>query len=225
MFAKTLAASASIALVAGNADSVRRNLNTISLSSMRNLGTTVIGTMLDNYGCWCKFEVGQQNYAKGMPQDDFDKLCQAYHAGAQCAILDDPTCEPFSQDYNDVFNQNNLFSDVELRVQCAIANPTSSCAVRTCEIETKFIQESFELLQIGVIPDVAQFGIANGFDSAAKCPGWVGTQQDKQCCGTSPNRYPYDAAIKECCAYSGLAYFAGIEDCCADGSIAPTGQC
>lgn len=225
MMLKTFAFTSLAAMVSGNADTIVAGLNKITApQSMRNLGNTVMGQMLNNYGCWCMFQLTQQNFAKGAPVDDFDKICQKYHAGAQCASMDIDGCAPFSQTYNDVFNQAVIFTDQEIVDNCAAANSGDSCGARTCEIETKFLNSVFANLQVGNIPNTLQFSQAQGFNRQANCVGYVGTQQDKQCCGDSPNRHPYDAAIKSCCAASGYGYFSGIETCCANGDIVAAGD-
>jgi len=225
MMLKTLSIVSAATMVAGDANTIMDGLNAIEgPSSMRNLGNTVIGQMLNNYGCWCMFQSSQQNFAKGAPQDDFDKLCQKYHAGAQCAIIDVQDCRPFSQSYNPVYNQGFLHTDAELRAACDAANPGDACGIRVCEIETKFIESVFSHLQVGSIPNTLQYSQSQGFQRADHCLGFVGTQSDKQCCGTSPARFPYDAAIKSCCAESGIGFFSGIEQCCADGSIVSAGD-
>ena len=225
---KFLLASASACVSMASLASIRSQLQEIMHSRSKRdakaLGETFTGASFLDYGCWCFFEEENSQKAKGAPVDVFDEQCKLWHMNANCAVIDDASCDPYTQEYTPVVNQFSSFTDAEIRSECANAN-VGSCRVRTCEIESKFIMNVNSLIFNPNHSITAAFFPSNGFDHDSQCPGFPGVQADKQCCGLSPSRYPYDAAVRSCCAASGFSFNSATHQCCADGSIVTVGGC
>ena len=45
------------------------------------------------------------------------------------------------------------------------------------------------------------------------------------CCGSYPERYPYDSTNKLCCDDAGRTYDDAFYECCPDGKIVMMGMC
>jgi len=146
-----------------------------------NLSNTVLGNMLGNYGCWCKFESGQQNNMKGLQVDVFDDHCTRYQANAQCIVMTNGSCDPFTADYQKVFNPADLYTTEEIKTKCAATNPKNWCASEVCQIETQFMTDVFYLIQTGIPPNMVQYSANSGF----------GFNSEVSCIDTGEDDYDY----------------------------------
>ena len=74
----------------------------MNASAFRSLSGSAVD-VLNGYGCWCYFEsLG----GHGPIQDVYDELCKTLQNGYECCVIDDPTCEPWTVDYNSILGQS-----------------------------------------------------------------------------------------------------------------------
>jgi len=182
-------------------------------------------TAIDKYGCWCNFD-GTSTIGKGEPQDEIDGLCKTLSHCYRCVVLDgsDSGCHPWTQD----FVVTGGWSGQSITHQCNKRND-DGCSQNTCACEMDFMSKIFDLMfkNFATGGFNAELRHDNGFDTS-KCvqkkllttstlftasttvstapmstpnpgPGGPGGQ-DIQCCGEYPDREPYNANRKTCCA-------------------------
>jgi len=182
----------------------------------RNLGV-LLGNNLNNIkdsGCWCYFN-DNYNHGKGKPIDAIDELCRKLSEGYQCAIIDsgDPDCEPWSATYTVGFSAG--IGNIE---NICTALNSNLCSRHACFVESIFVTNIIDQFLAGnVVPGHL---IQNGFDFDGQCvlpnvPNTAtGHAQDKACCGSFIDRYPYNSALKDCCG--SLTYNPNVMLCCVD---------
>lgn len=225
--------AAAIALMAAHAQASLDTLSRVSLSGDRHrrltraITTDTPGNVsaLNNYGCWCYFEVDNYHRGKGKHIDSYDALCKKYNQGMECISLDlgGSGCEPWVQAYTAIPNLSLSalgLAVVDIEQACIDENPGDQCAQTVCHVESKFIHDITVLVSTGTSTDINLFHEVNGVEQfnpdAEVSPGVnacdvvEGPPSEKSCCGDYPNRIPYRVISKECCA---------------DGSSQIIGQC
>ena len=214
-----------IDLLQQNAEMVDQEMS--SMSGSRNLRPQDMG-LLNNYGCWCFFEVNH-GQGKGLPVNELDRFCKILHDGYNCIMHDalveeNRECVPWELIYNSAWGGGiptgmTMEGIVE---ECNLQNNPNSCEARTCMVEGFFVQSFFKYHLNGGQIDVS-YQHVNGFDHQGQCLSeQSGIQSEKSCCGQYPIRWPYKTygGDKDCCETR--TYDTGLFSCCADGSVQVT---
>ena len=127
-------------------------------------------------------------------------------------MIDHPECgaKPWTIDFG-VPNQFNfdLRDPAVNREQCELKNPGDECKIQACQVEMSFIDYVVESIFVTIPGGQASqidTGLShNNFDFQGTCKAAIAANQqgaagstDVQCCGESPNRFPYNALFKQC---------------------------
>ena len=166
-----------------------------------------------NYGCWCNFD-DNLTEGKGMPVDEFDKICQKMQLCLRCAEFDNENC--FSK--NTSYTAGMSLQETDLVADCNSQNEGKLCETHLCACEGQFVADIIDLLWLGTNVADSSFKHDNGFDVDSECVvvgqnnggngvfggGNGGLSQNSEveennCCGIYPRRVPYNVNLHECC--------------------------
>lgn len=179
------------------------------------------------YGCWCNFDKADFQ-GRGTPVDEADRLCRDASLCFECATIDgdaeNAKCNPYNQDYTSTVVRNpktpNTLSGISFTCPWD-KNNFDSCSVRTCLCELNFISKIWSMMIAGGAVN-NDYKHSNGkFDVAAQCQS-NSNPHDKKCCGTYPDRKPFNSESNECC-HDTRIYSPGLSKCCVGGKTVSHG--
>ena len=152
-------------------------------------------SVLKNYGCYC-FHDSVHGGVSGKPQSGIDSLCKKL---AQCHKC-------ISDDYGVPATMEWEFGHF-MEYEWSILNGDIGCAVNSdqhkkdlCECDAAFATATGALFADGNWPFTTHGMFVN---IAATCVGSQGGEAE--CCGTYPNRKPFQTMSHECCADNSVA--------------------
>merc|ERR1711941_141326 len=84
-------------------------------------------------------------------------------SSASSWLLDSENCSPFTEDYNTV----SVFgtTDTQIQIECEQRNAGNLCAIRSCMVETLFVQKIFQELFLGGVFDASLKHSLGQFDT------------------------------------------------------------
>lgn len=199
-------------------------LRTDLVSSMNSFGAELV-----NYGCWCAFD-DDHSLVGGDVQDHFDGACKALHQGYDCITADvgDTCSTPWSESFGVPNLFTGDMSDATLSLsECTARNAGNECKIKACQVEMNFI--SYVIKSIFQQPGVDHTPPADSLahtnldfentcikastviDVVAGGGGGVGggvgggdgggvAVSSAVCCGTYPQRLPYNSVLMQCSA-------------------------
>lgn len=224
-------------------EAIERQLRSVELSNAPGTSAAIFG-IGGGYGCWCYFgDDHLERKAKGPPLDQLDEFCHTLSRGYECATIDIDGCTPWDIDYqtdDDISTVGATPGD--LAAMCFLENGNAnSCEYAACTTEGWFLRQISDITG-GMPAMIDQQNKHNDADwetrRLAMCVGpAVGTDRQIECCGTFPERFPYNslAPNKQCCedtTVSGTVanpiqsyvFNTAFEECCPDGAIIEFGQ-
>lgn len=168
-----------------------------------------------SYGCWCQLFSSlwtHHSAKKGTPVDHLDAACRSWSKCHECIRMDYSECDPLTDDYGKLAYNTHLDY-----ISCQFAANEGTCGRSACECDVRLANSLYEFSY-----DFQQENTEmNYFDPAQQCKssGLADGQamMVDQCCGTSPNRFPYfsDNGKRACC--NGKTYDAENLVCCSHG--------
>ena len=184
-----------------------------------------ISKRLQNYGCHCFPNNARIVGGAGPAMDERDQLCRVLSRCHKC-IEQDHGVSSFDAEWDANIGRYRWEEAADGSIDCSQNNEQYKKDL--CECDSAFAEA------LGAMWDDSSFDFSLwdnknnnlfNFDSENTCVG-VGNSADS-CCGTYPNRYPFNSNDRTCCAASstGKTYNAAMEDCCPDGSISSIGSC
>jgi len=206
------------------------------------------------YGCWCN-RLQDYKKSKGLPVDDFDKICKSHTQAYECMEIDADAdrngeiCNPDSvqkEGYKFSFNiVHNAETDgsYDMRVSCD-TNSQDWCSQRTCEADIQYLSEFLELSLAGKFIDFDRFG-QSGHGGTFDVDSGCGTEKAvhhlpvKQCCGKYPKRRVFrtdmvDRGYRQCCDLEGgenegqtlgKVFYPDRQVCCGAHGVQEGGEC
>lgn len=207
------------------------------------IGATNKLSLLDGYGCWCKFT----NYEKGrgQPKDFLDQQCKELYDRYTCAQLDlavsEPDCVPHEITYNGPYLQQLLVSAISWKVRgnigkalgrykkmlsiCTNEN-TSECAKKACQIEITFLYEIAPQIFMTIADDQQGYDAAldrSVFDFETECKTLLpNVQTQLSCCGQAPFQFQYNTLNTDVdCCNAASKLFNPVTHCCRGGRVLP----
>lgn len=199
---------------------------------------------LQNYGCHCFPGQSRATIGKGPTVDAQDGLCRDLARCHRCVSMDHNS-RPGHFDVVDPSFAKYRFKIVDNDVSCQRnTDKGKHQSLRDlCECDAKFAREiaaiwtdasynryfwhfpkSIRKQAKGKeLPAIDQPDDYPKFDFDGTCVGSEGGQADS-CCGTYPDRLPFDSASKSCCQNNSL-YNNLLQTCCNDGRVANAGDC
>jgi len=183
-------------------------------------------TLYEPYGCHCSIQAVQTNaylnpqgYTPGdlwltgdlmagssQPLDEIDSACKRHKDCLACAMAEsDGTCHWWQYPYNII-----VTSPFEENFQATCHDTPGSCKRSVCECDVQLARDFYELRETynknnkhahGNIDtdQVCKSSHRGDANSVPENGGSSGTSVAKQCCGSYPKRFPYNAEKAMCC--------------------------
>jgi len=174
-----------------------------ALTGMSNQQST---DYLKNYGCYCHINgnrnVGALEGYGGEGLDELDEACRDLARSQKCFLIDSYSNDCTIDDsYRSWTVGTNTF--------CGDKNDPDwknrqDCRYDICLGEQKFALRVAELINNGFLKN-PDFQDLSGAEYAAKCQQRYVGGPSLACCGSVPNRYPYNSDVKECCPDNTIA--------------------
>lgn len=174
----------------------------------------VLATMVENYGCHCFIDNSRIPGGKGPPVDQQDSLCRKLSQCHSCVSLDyqnhKKKCDP------DVGNYRYTIDGTLKTISCDDQKNKDPCKRNACECDRNFALEFAKIWDDSTYNRYFwknKFNIKAGtptFDMDSTCQVTSFGSPKNQCCGSYPERKPFNSVLY---------------DCCADGSVKSVGSC
>lgn len=179
------------------------------------------------YGCYC-FPDGEKSVLGGYGEarDGADTICKKYHNCQRCINHDYNDCPEWAPyKYKGRVDQTTGTRYLEC------LNKEGTCRRNHCECDKRLAEQLAEY-EMAWNP---QYSLAfGGFDRASSCPAVdkrnsdVNHDNQHECCGNYPERYPYvseseTGVLRKCC--NNKTYDPRVLACCQDNVLKQHGTC
>jgi len=189
--------------------------------------------MLQNYGCHCFPGQTRAAGGHGPAVDAQDSLCKDLARCHRCVEME------HGKDIIDVDHAKYRFHVNDGKISCQRNTDKGWHQSKRdlCECDARFATKLGEMwnddnyndyywLHPKEMKKIAKGNlepIPDKFDLVGTCSAPMGGRADS-CCGSYPEKYPYDSADKSCCENS-TTYNTITQVCCEGGQVASPGDC
>jgi len=162
---------------------------------------------LKNYGCYCHINgaknVGALEGFGGNGLDELDEACRDLARAQKCFSVDthyNKACT-VEDSYKSWTDTGNTFCGDENDVNW---KNKQDCRYDVCLGEQQFAMKVAELIILGFEKN-DEFQDLSEAEYGVMCQQKYTGSSNLSCCGTVPNRYPFNTDVKECCGDSTIA--------------------
>lgn len=178
----------------------------------------VVSKMMQNYGCHCFPGNTRAAGGQGPAVDDYDQLCKNLFRCHKCIEHD----YPGQIDVN--LGKYRWSNNADNSLNCD--GNTEQVKKDLCECDAGYAMELASVWDDSTY-DYSKWNAKKNtqytFVPEAVCIAEV-AGGEMECCGTVPNRYPYNSEVRSCCENT-KTYSSTYEECCSDGTVAAPGSC